>query len=436
MAAILIAATIPTAAGGSSRHSKACSRTVLYAWAGPEPAGEFTPVSAAGDVLATIDATLGSKKFGTVVSTTLTGTTGAEPHHMGLSADKKTLATGGLLSFLSGLPDIYLFEVGTNPLAPTLKSTITATEGGGTDAFVPLPGGGFLTTLMTNRQGGASGRIGKIDAAGSLVAEVAPPDDQSPEKYNPHGIAYSTKYDRLVTVDFVELASLIVGNGPPAFKQTIRIYRLSTLTMLKTIELEGALAIMDVVSLSFTKGLFMTSNGFGKFYIVDSLALTVSDQPVFELAPENIPGHCLFHPLANGRKMLIVTYGLSQLLLVDMSSPYNAKELQRYQMELQPEDVGYTAAPGPHFVTATPDEKVVAVSNYFVQNPATIVVEQNGFYADKTIRFFTLAANKKSFKPHAKVPVLDFRRLVGARPHGMAFKTFRGRTNADGECVN
>jgi hypothetical protein len=392
---------------------------------------------------------LGSRRFGDVLSTTLTGFRETEPHHTGLSFDGKTLAAGSLLSIFNPAqikpPDIFLFDVGTDPLSPRLKSTITGREGGGTDAFVPFGQSGFLTTLMTNRQGAAEGRIGVIDGDGRLIREVGPSaQDERAGEFNPHGIAYFKKYDRLVTVDFVALDSLVKTDDPPnpAFRQTVRIYRLSTLEMLKTLELPDALAVMDVTALPHTRGLFLTSNGFGKFFIVDSLRLSVSPDPVYALddaippaEPADIPGHCLLQILQGGKKVLITSYGLSQLRLVDMSNPYRPKQLQRYTMQLQPNDVGYTSAPGPHLVTVDASERLIAVSNYFVQDGRTIVTEQGGFPGDKTIRFFQLAPNKKSFRPHATLPVMDFRRIVGARAHGMNFKTFRGRTNSDGECM-
>src|SRR6185295_20314824 len=80
------------------------------------------------------------------------GETGNEPHHVGLSADGKVLACGGLLSVLKGQKEIFFFDV-SDPARPRFLSSEDPPRSAITDEFFALGGGGFLVTMM----GGAEG---------------------------------------------------------------------------------------------------------------------------------------------------------------------------------------------------------------------------------------------------------------------------------------
>src|SRR5437762_2130102 len=83
----------------------------LLVWAGDK-------AHEAPDFLAVIDFDPDSRNYGKVIRTVPLpagvlgkGAVGNEPHHAGLSQDGRTLALGGLLSFLRSQPQVFFFDV-------------------------------------------------------------------------------------------------------------------------------------------------------------------------------------------------------------------------------------------------------------------------------------------------------------------------------------
>src|SRR6266481_7501308 len=79
----------------------------LFVWAGDQ-------ARRAPDFLAVVDFDEESSTYGKVLTTVplpAPGETSNEPHHVGLSADGRTLACGGLLSVLKGQKEIFFFDV-------------------------------------------------------------------------------------------------------------------------------------------------------------------------------------------------------------------------------------------------------------------------------------------------------------------------------------
>jgi hypothetical protein len=79
----------------------------LFVWAGDQ--ARTNP-----DFLAVINFDEHSHDYGRVITTVPLpgpGATGNEPHHVGLSADGRVLAAGGLLSVLKGQKEVFFFDV-------------------------------------------------------------------------------------------------------------------------------------------------------------------------------------------------------------------------------------------------------------------------------------------------------------------------------------
>lgn len=82
----------------------------LFVWAGDQ--ARTNP-----DFLAVLDFNEHSPAYGHVITSLPLpnpGATGNEPHHVGLSADGRVLAAGGLLSVLKGQKEVFFFDV-SNP---------------------------------------------------------------------------------------------------------------------------------------------------------------------------------------------------------------------------------------------------------------------------------------------------------------------------------
>src|SRR5262245_22464709 len=145
---------------GSARPARAedDDEKYLYIWAGH--VDHSIP-----DFLAVIDFDEDSPGYGKVINLVPLpgpGATFNEPHHMHLSADKKILGCGGLLSVLSGQPGIFFFDM-TYPRKPRFLFSSADPNSSITDDFLPLPKGGFLVTQMGSADGDAPGRVVEFD---------------------------------------------------------------------------------------------------------------------------------------------------------------------------------------------------------------------------------------------------------------------------------
>jgi selenium-binding protein 1 len=138
----------------------------LYVWAGDQ-------ARVAPDFLAVIDFDEDSKDYGKVIRTVPVpppGNVSNEAHHCHLSADKKILGCGGLLSVLRGQNGIFFFDVSDARNPKFLFSTSTS-RSSITDDFLPLERGGFLITQMGSADGGEPGRVAEFDKDLHLVRE-------------------------------------------------------------------------------------------------------------------------------------------------------------------------------------------------------------------------------------------------------------------------
>jgi len=85
----------------------------LLIWAGDQ-------ARKASDFLAVVNFDPVSDDYGKVIKTIPLpnpGNAGNEPHHVGISANGKTMACGGLLSVLKGQKEVFFFDV-SNPADP------------------------------------------------------------------------------------------------------------------------------------------------------------------------------------------------------------------------------------------------------------------------------------------------------------------------------
>ena len=164
---------------------------MLYVWASDQ-------AHVAPDFLAVIDFDEDSWTYGSVITTVPLpppGNTGNEPHHCHLSADKRILACGGLLSLLKGQNGIFFFDV-TNARHPRFLMSTKALDSSITDDFFPLPEGGFLITQMGSayrRSARPRRRIRRrlhfvgTTSEVSLFQEL--PSEPPLDGFNPHGIS-------------------------------------------------------------------------------------------------------------------------------------------------------------------------------------------------------------------------------------------------------
>jgi len=139
--AIVALGTMTMARDGRQDRDEGNSPRTLYVWAGDQ-------ARVAPDFLAVIDFDEDSPRYGKVIRTVQVpgpGSSGNEPHHCHLSADRKILACGGLLALLRGQNSIFFFDV-SNARQPRFLFSTSGTLSNITDDFLPLKEGGFLVT--------------------------------------------------------------------------------------------------------------------------------------------------------------------------------------------------------------------------------------------------------------------------------------------------
>jgi hypothetical protein len=389
--------TSPARGGGAERY--------LYVWAGDQ--ARTVP-----DRLAVVDFDQDSARYGQVVATRPLpepGATGNEPHHVGLSSDGRTLALGGLLSVLKGQPEIFFFDV-SRPASPRFISSADPPQSAITDEFYPIPGGGYLVTMMGGPAGHHPGRVVEFDRRLHLVAEhpAHPPDDG----FNPHGISVRPELNLMVTSDFIcPSTTLHAVPGNLDLRGSVRVWALSRRAIVKTINVPGAGGTIDVKLIpgdrharAYTAGMLDD-----KLYLIDTRGGRAT--PVFDFSTIAKGGWPQLIRMTDDGKRLFITMNVAgRVAMFDTSDP-------EYPALLSVVDLGLGS--GPHYLALTRDERRLVVSDYFLNEDLFGKVHQEG---DHKVHVLTVTRHALTLDPRFN---LDFNVIFPsgpARPHGLAMK--------------
>jgi len=377
----------------------------LLIWAGDQ-------ARQAADFLAVVDFDEGSPGYGKVLNTVPLpgpGESGNEPHHVGLSANGRILATGGLLSVLKGQREIFFFDV-SDPDAPEFVSSADPPDSAITDEFYPLPEGGFLVTMMGGPAGHHPGRVAEFDRDLRLVAEhpAEPPTDG----FNPHGISVRPEINLMVTSDFIcPSTTLHAVPGGLDLRGSIRIWNFRERKIVRTVTLPNPAGTIDVRLIpgdprrrAFSAG--MTDD---TLYLIDTRR--GSARGVFDfgtIAKGGWPQ--LMRMTRDGRRLFVSMNVAGKIAMLDTSDPERPVLLKVL-------DLGEGS--GPHYIALTRDEKRLVITDYFLNEDEAGKVHAEGDHkvhvARVTERGLVL---DRRFK-------LDFDTAFAtgpARPHGVAFK--------------
>ena len=384
----------------------------LYVWAGDQ-------ARVAPDFLAVIDFEEESPRYGTVIRTVPVpgpGGSGNEPHHCHLSADKNTLACGGLLALLRGQNSIFFFDV-SEPRNPKFMFSTSGTLSNITDDFLPLEGGGFLVTQMGSHTGGTPGRVAEFDGNLQLIGEW--PADPPEHDFNPHGISARPDLNLMVTSDFMMPASsLNVVPGDPLLRGIIRVWDLQARSIVRTIVIPSALGTMDVKLIpgdprgrAFTTGMFD-----GLVYLVDTANGT--SQAVFDC--EDIVPHVevpvrggmtqLLAMPQSGDRLMFASFQAGQVGMLDVSDPEHPVQTGIVSLGLDA---------GPHMIALTDDDKRLVVSDYFLNEDDFGKVH---FEGDHHVRVVNVSRHGLALDRRFDVDFNTAFATGPARPHGVAMK--------------
>ncbi|KAG2432993.1 hypothetical protein HXX76_008721 [Chlamydomonas incerta] len=405
--------------GRSLLDNLSTSAKYVYAWAGAKDA------SLGGKDSLFVISLIGTE-YGQVVTVVPTPYNGIEPHHCRVSADKKILGCGGLLSPLApayngaAAPSVIFFDI-TNPRVPVMISAAVVDQpktSAFADEFVTTPDGGFLATMMGSSTGGSPGRVVKYNKDFKLVGEYPDPNIYPDVAgLNPHGIAVSWTKNAMLTVDFLVPASTLKPSIPVMWK-TARLWNMNTMTIAETIDCTalGVNGPMDAVAIAET-GAFYFGGGNGIVYYLDATGpaphTPVQAWDTLFGSTNRASAGCILHSFRSGTRLLVSSFIRDQVQLLDTTNPRSPKLLDILQ---------FPTGAGSHVVRLSEDEAFGAVATYFLdEGPGGQVV----LPGDMTLRMFFL--NDKATKFVVSQPgksVIDFKTLMGAqgvfRPHGVA----------------
>ncbi|CAF1289491.1 unnamed protein product [Didymodactylos carnosus] len=214
-------AKIPNSDSSPSLHS---APAVLYVWA-----GQNTSVKNAADFVAVVDFDEKSGTYGHIlktvplVSDTFAGIkqTGNEPHHSSISADGCYYITGGLLSFLTGHKEVFVWRIPKNPTAGPKFLYALDVPGACTDEFLPIDDANFIVSMMCNDRAISPGDIAFINARTRFTKSFLKNASRL-HGFNPHGYGRLNN-GSLFVGDYTEPLSL-VGTDPSriVFRNTVR----------------------------------------------------------------------------------------------------------------------------------------------------------------------------------------------------------------------
>src|SRR5438445_7375364 len=376
----------------------------LFVWAGDQ--SRSNP-----DFLAVVNFDDHSPSYGAVINRVPlsgAGATGNEPHHVGISADGKVLAAGGLLSVLKGQPEIFFFDI-SNPAATRFVASVDAPNSSITDEFEPLDGGGFLVTMMGGANGHAPGRVVEFDRDLRIVAEhpANPPQDG----FDPHGISVRRDLNLMVTSDFIcPTSTLHATPGGLDLRGSIRVWDLGRREIVRKVDVPGAGGTIDVRLIpNDTDGRAYTAGMLDdKLYLIDTSAGTAT--PVFDFKSIAAGGWPqLMRMTRDGKRLFITMNQAGKVVMFDTSKPASPKMLSVLELG---------ANSGPHYLRLTNDERRLVISDYFLNEDDAGKVHAEG---DHKIHVARVTRDRLVLDPRFQ---LDFNTAFAnrARPHGLAMK--------------
>jgi hypothetical protein len=366
----------------------------------------------APDFLAVINFDEWSKEYGRVVASVpfaAPDASGNEPHHIGLSHDKKVAACGGLLSVLKGQKEVFFFDV-SDPKTPKFASAADPPLSSITDEFHTLPAGGFLVTLMGGPAGHAPGRVAEFDRDRNLVKEY--PENPPTDGFNPHGISTRPELNLMVTSDFVcPSTTLSKVHGDIDFRGSIRVWDLGRRGILRTISIPGTVGTIDVKLIprdpkarAFTAGMLDD-----RLYLIDTQNGTATSVFDFSaISPGGWPQ--LMRTTKDGKRLFISMNQAGKVAMFDIENPEKPRLIKAL-------DLGQGS--GPHYIALTEDERRLVISDYFLNEDNFGKVHAEG---DHKIHVAVIKENNLVLDPNFK---LDFNTAFPtgpARPHGIAIK--------------
>jgi selenium binding protein SBP56 len=400
-----VSTTCLSAAVGAATEEREDAAKYLFICAGDQ-------ARQAPDFLAVVDFDEDSPTYGHLMAKANVegpSAVGNEFHHIGVSADGKTVACGGLLSVLKGQDEVFFFDI-SSPFAPKFRSSVNPPLSAITDEFHSLPEGGFLVTMMGGAQGHAPGRVAEFDENLNLVKEF--PEVPPLDGFNPHGISVRHELNLMVTSDFVcPSTTLDAVPGGIDFRGSVRVWNLKRREIVRTIGIPGAGGTIDVRLIPGD----LHERGYTAAMLNDQLYLLHTRQgtarAVFDFGTITKGGWPqLMRITRDGRRLFISMNRAGKVAMLDIAQPQHPKLLK--VLELGPES-------GPHYIALSRDERRLVISDYFLNEDSFGKVHAEG---DHKIHVAHVTEDDLVLDGRF---ALDFNTAFAegrARPHGLAIQ--------------
>jgi len=255
------------------------------------------------------------------------------------------------------------------------------------DDIIALPEGGFLVSIMGAHDGSSPGSIGEWDRNLNYVGEW-PVIEERPTDMNPHGVSLHPQLDLLITSDFLDPASTLMGSPGVLFRDSIRIWNpWSKRKITSTVRIPGGSGLMDVKfipnnkdALAYTSNI--TPNGGMILYAIKGITSELI--PVFNMSQYFAfsPRDYMLHaPTSDGLQYFITNSYSGLLIMMDTTDPYHPTYTDSVVFGMQS---------GIHAIELSDDGRFVMVSGYFLNEDNLGMVHEDG---DRSVHIAEIEAN-------------------------------------------
>jgi hypothetical protein len=435
---------------GDNDDYKPSKRGVLYFWC-----GQNSSLANATDFVAVVDFDSHSATYGKVVkivtlpsNVSVVSVSGNEPHHSRVSGDWNYYITGGLLSFLNGTDEIFVWQVPQKPInGPQFLYSLDP-PGACTDEFVPVGDSQFLVSQMCNEQAGNPGNIVLIDCKHrnfsshlSNISEFT--------NFNPHG--FDRQSDGTITVtNYIFPATLLA----PSIADIV--FRDTVMVISNTGHLQETFTMAPFPEKTAGVG---TGNGFMDFKYIPKdpynrgYVCGTNDNQMYLLRQGQPPLHVFDFSYLSGRtdghgglsagivsyatdgKRMVMSLLMKWVVLMNITDPEhpfvlrhfgwcNATEILNTTFPVTGHpDQRFTYAqlcatgvlPATHYVLWPPGEKRFMVINYFLN------FGLSKFAGGRTVHVFKYNDDITDFTYDKKFNPNDFLAGLSASPHSVSY---------------
>ncbi|MFN2433027.1 MAG: hypothetical protein ABR599_09505 [Gemmatimonadota bacterium] len=217
-----------TASVAAGEIDSRAARSYLFVWAGDADRRQ-------SDFLAVLDVRPASPRYGRIVATLPVNRRGTMPHHTEheMPADGPLFANG----FMAGRT--FRFDL-SRPEAPRLEGSFTAAEGYTfPHSYVRMPNGNVLATYQGRGERNVDpGGLVEIDPAGQVVRSGSAADPRAARALiRPYSLTVLPDLDRVVSTSYDMGEDMGLRGGRRGRTRVVQVWRLSDLSVLKTIDL-------------------------------------------------------------------------------------------------------------------------------------------------------------------------------------------------------